>query len=103
MPTDLQHEVAYGIETDSTRATPMPTDLQHEVAYGIETDSTRATPMPTTAYHPAPSVPPTYSASCWYAIDWKLMRCSGDTPIFSIAARCSGVEYPTCVANSQPG
>jgi hypothetical protein len=33
-----------------------------------------------------------YSASCWYAIDWKLMRCSGETPSFSIAARCSGVE-----------
>ena len=33
-----------------------------------------------------------YSASCWYAIDWKLMRCSGETPCFAIAARCSGVE-----------
>jgi hypothetical protein len=32
------------------------------------------------------------SASCWYAIDWNDMRCSGETPSFSIAARCSGVE-----------
>ena len=31
-------------------------------------------------------------ASCWYAIDWNDMRCSGETPSFSIAARCSGVE-----------
>ena len=33
-----------------------------------------------------------YSASCWYAIDWNDIRCSGETPSFSIAARCSGVE-----------
>src|SRR4051812_1627403 len=33
-----------------------------------------------------------YSASCWYAIDWKLSRCSGETPSSAIAARCSGVE-----------
>ena len=32
------------------------------------------------------------SASCWYAIDWNDSRCSGETPSFSIAARCSGVE-----------
>ena len=37
-------------------------------------------------------VPGTYSASCWYAIDWNDIRCSGETPCFSIAARCSGVE-----------
>ncbi len=33
-----------------------------------------------------------YRASCWYAMDWKDMRCSGDTPSRSIAKRCSGVE-----------
>jgi hypothetical protein len=32
------------------------------------------------------------SASCWYAIDWNDSRCSGETPSFSMAARCSGVE-----------
>ena len=33
-----------------------------------------------------------YSASCWYAVDWKDMRCSGETPMRAIASRCSGVE-----------
>ena len=32
------------------------------------------------------------SASWLYAIDWNDSRCSGDTPCFAIAARCSGVE-----------
>ncbi len=32
------------------------------------------------------------SASCWYAVDWKDMRCSGETPIRRMASRCSGVE-----------
>ena len=40
----------------------------------------------------APSCRTPYSASCWYAIDWNDIRCSGETPCFSIAARCSGVE-----------
>ena len=33
-----------------------------------------------------------YSASCWYAVDWNDIRCSGETPSRAIAARCSGVE-----------
>ena len=33
-----------------------------------------------------------YSASCWYAVDWNDMRCSGETPWRWIASRCSGVE-----------
>ena len=37
-------------------------------------------------------LPDTYRASCWSAIDWNDMRCSGETPWRPIAARCSGVE-----------
>ena len=31
-------------------------------------------------------------ASCWYAVLWNDIRCSGETPWRWIASRCSGVE-----------
>ena len=40
----------------------------------------------------ARNVQQSHNASCWYAIDWNDIRCSGETPSLEIAARCSGVE-----------